>query len=513
MKVFKFILLLLIVFFLLASAAVVFFLMQFDPDQFRPQLEHYLSDNVGADVKLGPISMAWGMQMGFRIGGLEMRDAGRSRLLLKTGALNANLALRPLLSRQLVIDSFHLNKPEIFVVREQSGEWNWQIAGPKKKEEAAKPAEKKSPPAAAAPVAAVVGPAEAWKFVISEIQVSGGTLHFSEESLRPPFAVTVRSLEAKAKQSGADAPLLILAHGAAFESPEPNLFLDAAYHLLNPSVIFKFSYGRDVMVLEGDVTSLTANPRFQGKLKVHQWDLESALPDEWKSGEYLSGTVTATLQGSGAGTHPEALKQTLAMEGAVDIRDGAFKNLNIVNAVLARLTPVPGLQNVLLNQMPPELDPVLKGQDTPFELLQANFQIEQGRVNVTEAKLKHSHYAVEGEGALGIVQPSVDFRARLILMDQITGFLTQSVRELAYLQSEEGRITIPFFYRGFLPHASVQPDLGYITTVVFRRQGERLIGEGLERLSEFLGQKGEAQTQAQDPAQALPQDPTQGQTP
>ena len=117
----KLVVILLCVVLFVVIAATAFFLTQFDPNQFRPALEQALSKSTGTDAKLGSISIVWGLEMGLMIDGLEFREAGGGAgRLLRTGKAKAKLDVKSLKNLLISIQSFELDKPEIFLI-------NWQL--------------------------------------------------------------------------------------------------------------------------------------------------------------------------------------------------------------------------------------------------------------------------------------------------------------------------------------------------------------------------------------------------
>ncbi|MDP3921372.1 MAG: AsmA family protein [Candidatus Omnitrophota bacterium] len=467
----KIILVVVLVMVVVAIGAGAVLLLQFDPNDLKPSIEQTIGDAVGAKAQLGYISVRWGIDMQFEISGVELRDPKSDEILLKTGSATAGFNLRGLLNKEVSIPFFELHRPEIYIRKSRTGQWNWQPKQP----------------------GAEPGLSSAWVVFISSVRVHEGKLHYQDESYQMPFVIQVDHIEFTMRQQSFGAPLRMNGSAGLFGSRQPNLNIDGVYDHAIGILVFKAVYGPDKVVLEGEISNLASQPQFKGNLNVHQLDLESVTPAEMKDREYLTGILTAKLEGSAEGTHPDMLKRTLAMQGAVDVRNGAFKNINFISRVLSQLTPIPGLGQILLERVPEELTPVMQGEDTPFELLKANFQILQSRAFLTGLQVKHEHYMMEADGSAGLLQQDVDFRAKLVMLEYLSQFLLKKVKELAVVKNQQGRIVLPFVYRGLLPNATVQPDLNYLSRQLFQERGQELVQVGLGKLAELLGEpSGEA---------------------
>ena len=72
--------------------------------------------------------------------------------------------------------------------------------------------------------------------------------------------------------------------------------------------------------------------------------------------------------------------------------------------------------------------------------------------------MKHEEYFLEGEGAVGLKDSLLDFRARLVCMEGLSAWIIGQNPDFKPFENVQGRVIIPFLYRGFLPQAALEAD-------------------------------------------------------
>ena len=139
--------------------------------------------------------------------------------------------------------------------------------------------------------------------------------------------------------------------------------------------------------------------------------------------------------------------------------------------------------------MPRAFQAALNDSSTPFEFLGAEFTIQGDEVNFSSLVLKNSQYLIEGDGTVDF-QHNVNFEAQLILLEDVSRFLMGRVKELSLLTNPQGRVVIPFVYRGLWPAVRPRPDFGYLAERLVQ-QGTTgaagLVEKGLEVLNQLTG--------------------------
>lgn len=472
---------------ILVVAAGGLFIVLFDPNPLRPQIESYLEQEFAVDAKIGYLSLSRSLDFGISAESFIVRRPGDGELLFKTDKARFGVDLRGLLRREFILSELILRSPQIYVKKIDAREWNWPEKALKWAKNSPQTAEKAG--VGDLPQKSKSSPEKPnlWNIQLKEIRIEEGRFYYGDFSQQRPFEVDLRNLDARIFQTSSKSPIELKAKGSLLHESAQDSYLELKHHLDVETTDFSFVFGDDIIEIQGSLKSAGEHPVFNGKIDIHQLDLEEVTPELYKQHEYLSGILTGHLEGSVQGFHPDLIKQNLKMKGYVDIRNGAFKNINFVERVLKNLTPVPAIGQMLIGQIPEELAPVIQGEDTPFEQLQSTISIANGLITAEETNLKHEDFLITAQGTYGLIDSSVYFDLRLILLERISEFLVKKIHELSAVKNRQGRIVLPFKFRGnLLKSTSVQPDLSVVTRSIVKEQGSELIQKGLEELSKYL---------------------------
>jgi hypothetical protein len=231
------------------------------------------------------------------------------------------------------------------------------------------------------------------------------------------------------------------------------------------------TYEKETIFLEGEIRSVSKTPRFHARLEVHYLNLSSLIPETWKNREYLTGILNADLEGAFLGTSLESFWQTLRVKGMVDIRRGALKNLNMLNETVRKMAAIPELKRLLRMEVSADWASLLEGHDTPFEILQADIQLVQGRLDIPSLRLKHAEYLMDAAGSFESSNREIDLTIKLVTLQNLSEFLIRHADKLGVLKNVQGRLVIPLAYQGILPKASIQPDLRYMVESFRQAEG------------------------------------------
>ncbi len=99
-----------------------------DVNNYKPQISEAVEEATGRALQIGNIKASLFPWVGIRLE--DVRLANRSgfsdRDFLKVESLNIQVALLPLLSKEIEIKRFELDAPELFLERNAAGEGNWE---------------------------------------------------------------------------------------------------------------------------------------------------------------------------------------------------------------------------------------------------------------------------------------------------------------------------------------------------------------------------------------------------
>ena len=220
------------------------------------------------------------------------------------------------------------------------------------------------------------------------------------------------------------------------------------------------------------------NPKFDFRSTIRGMDLKSMLASQSPGSEKrIEGRLDADLALAGAGKQWETIKRQLRGNGRIDIKDGTIKDVNIADQVLASVTGIGGLSNLISPRVRAKHPALFETGDTKFDKLGGSVQIAEGSARSDDLTLAARDYAMLGKGTYSL-DNELDFNATLVASKELSDDVIADVREAKYIADAQGRIEIPFRLTGALPHVKPKPDTEFIA----RALGRAVVGKGLDKL-------------------------------
>jgi uncharacterized protein involved in outer membrane biogenesis len=220
------------------------------------------------------------------------------------------------------------------------------------------------------------------------------------------------------------------------------------------------------------------NPKFDFRSTIRGMDLKSVLASQSPGSEKrIEGRLDADLALAGAGKQWETIKRQMRGNGRVDVKDGVIKDVNIADQVLASVTGIGGLSNLISPRVRARHPSLFETGDTKFEKLGGSVQIADGVARSDDLTLAARDYTMLGKGTYSL-DNELDFNATLVASKDLSDDVIADVREAKYIADAQGRIEIPFRLTGALPHVKPKPDTEFIA----RALGRAVVGKGLDKI-------------------------------
>jgi hypothetical protein len=160
---------------------------------------------------------------------------------------------------------------------------------------------------------------------------------------------------------------------------------------------------------------------------------------------------------------------SLAGDGAVTVRDGKLRNVNLPDLVIEQIERVPLMPQLVSARTRARYAELFASRDTVVTSATLPFTLARGRLVTDHAVFENPAYQMTGDGWLDEAQ-QLRFRGTVLLGASVSKTLREDVRAAKYLAADDGRITLPFVARGRLGAVRVEPD------------GKRLRARGLTAL-------------------------------
>jgi AsmA protein len=185
----------------------------------------------------------------------------------------------------------------------------------------------------------------------------------------------------------------------------------------------------------------------------------------------LLGTADLSAKLSATDLRPEHLRTSLTGNARFAFRDGAIRGINVAQVLREVHARIQG-------QPAPETDEPLQ---TDFTELSGSLVIADGVARNDDLDVKSPLLRVTGTGAVDLVEETVDYQIRTILVGTLEG---QHGREITELRG----VTIPIRVSGRLDEPSIRPDMEAVLAEVVRapleQRGEALREDVKERVEE-----------------------------
>lgn len=170
----------------------------------------------------------------------------------------------------------------------------------------------------------------------------------------------------------------------------------------------------------------------------------------------VQGTASLDFTISGRGHTWDALKPALHGQGKAEITDGALREFNLAEGVLAGLTGIPGVSLVLPQQLREKYPEVFASPHTEFDECTSQFSLGEGKIKLDRLRIAARDFRAQAEGWIDFEQ-QVDATASLTLSQTLSSDLMRATKELRYIANAEDRVEIPFALAGVFP--AVRPTL------------------------------------------------------
>src|ERR1700722_2317646 len=171
--------------------AVVVVLAVFNPNDYKATIQTKLEQQLGRKVSLGDMSLGI-LPLRFKVANLSIADDPKfsNQPFIQTQLLSVSVKLMPLLSKSVEVDSLSLERPNVNLIRNAQGVWNFASLGQTSATEAAPPA--KTPPSTAS---AKTAPAPASSsssdqgFSLGELAINDGQVAITDLQDKRPKTV------------------------------------------------------------------------------------------------------------------------------------------------------------------------------------------------------------------------------------------------------------------------------------------------------------------------------------
>ncbi len=182
-----------------------------------------------------------------------------------------------------------------------------------------------------------------------------------------------------------------------------------------------------------------AQPQFRVIADLNGLNVNSILQSQAGIGNVMKGTLSTTLDIRGAGDTYDTLSKTLNGKGKIKIENGSFTGFSMLRG-LSSLTGAAGLGGFSKKQ-------------TPFDLIDTDFNLADGKVRTDSVKLNFDEYGLSATGYVGL-DKSLAYDVLVTVGESMSKRVGRSgIGSL--LLNRSGRMVVPLSVSGYLPKPKV----------------------------------------------------------
>jgi hypothetical protein len=486
----------------------------------RDSILQAVSAAAGREVAVDGISVSlWG-GLGARLENVRVADDPRfsGGDFVRAATITLRAKFLPLLGGRFELSRIDAAAPQIQLIRNAAGEWNYASLAAHG-QDAAPGTRSGSAAAPSAPEAPAPGAAQL--VLVSQANIGDGVIVVTDRGQEPPRVTRVTQIDLALGDLSEATPVRFTL-AAAVQAEVPNVSLRGSVGPLRNRAAIPMqidgSLGpmgttgarveelhlkavltpESVRASQIDGRALDGTFGFTGEfplapggalfLRGHLSTIDVArllvlaLED---SAPRMEGTgkLTADLHATGASA--ESITRSLAGSITAQVDGGVIKDVNLVNEVLERVSGLPRMGNLLSDNVKRKYAHLFAEQDTRFETLRAPLRIADARISTDDLAVIATNYGIRAKGWVAFDREA-DVSGIFALSAQFSSDIVADVKEARYIVDGAGQLAVPFRLRGRLGEATPRPELDQLLQKLGRAATH---GAAANLLQDLLGGK------------------------
>lgn len=231
--------------------------------------------------------------------------------------------------------------------------------------------------------------------------------------------------------------------------------------------------------LSGKIRDVQGKQDFVFKALVQNLKLQQLIRQD-KSAVKFEGTLGMKMDLNGGGFSQSALESGLSGNGNVTLSNAKLKNINILRAVLDKISVIPGLEEALEERLQGGFRDKLSQTDTEISDADIPVVISGKRVIIKEATLGTDEFLFKGAGEAGF-DGSFSLKGVFLIPEQLSAAMVSVVPQLEYLLSDDKQIYIPIEVSGKASELKISVDAEYVAKKILAYQAKSQIFKALDK--------------------------------
>jgi hypothetical protein len=256
---------------------------------------------------------------------------------------------------------------------------------------------------------------------------------------------------------------------AQAEFTQSDIILDSAY----------LTVGTGMIKLSGSLNDYPAKQAYTMAGDIENMKIQNLL-DQKKTPVKLEGIVSGPVKVQGEGFTPEALKSSLSATADILIAKPKLRDLNVLQAVLDKVSVIPGLSQNIEARLPDKYKQKLTQKDTDFADIKLPLNIKNGRIMITDATIAGDEFTFKGNAEADFYA-AYSLEGSFLIAQELSSAMVAAVSQLKYLLNDAGQIYIPLKVSGKAGQVNFIVDANYIGKKLFENQAKQQIFKALDK--------------------------------
>ena len=203
------------------------------------------------------------------------------------------------------------------------------------------------------------------------------------------------------------------------------------------------------------------------------------LVEGYKAPVNMSGLISAAGELNFSGKSPEDVLSSLSGQVKGELKDGVLESMNLLAFGLENIPMLPGLLDSVMADFSSETQDEIKKGITRFEMCKADAHITRGLMQLDAADIMTRDFSVHATGTVRLIE-DLSIKVEIRMEKELSRRLNERVKELSYLQDDQGEIYLPMKLTGRVVKPVLMPDIEYLTKKL-------VIAAGGDQLQKALG--------------------------
>lgn len=252
--------------------------------------------------------------------------------------------------------------------------------------------------------------------------------------------------------------------------------------------------GTGQIVTDVKVDDYLGRQEFSLSAQIKNLDLAEIL-DQSQALVKVAGLLEANLKTKGQG----ADMKSIVGDGSFDVKDGKLKDLNVLKAVLDKISFIPNFSSSIVANLSESYQAKLNSPDTAINKVSGTFTLTGGNIGIDPVNVESDEFVFSGKAQMNLEQ-SYMIDGAFKITTQLSAIMRQALEEVTYLYDANNNISLPVHMSGQgsqKPVIAVKQSALDLGKNAARNEGKKQLGQILDKALKIPY---DSQPQLQDPA-------------